>query len=275
MGITYTLLKGIPFDRHLDSFELRNRKDHSYREVTLDEYLSAEKSWMAHLGEPLSDVQELPQIGRKWNGLFTEAKEVVLQKIAFTGEPFVHQRGRYDCLSPEVAKEFEEKLLQDVTWYDWERVLRFTAGKVNKNEPIGLISILQHPAVGPDNSFNSQDIFKKLVQKAVQYESEILTVYCRGDFAKQWPFRETESGLVIADRSGEIGGELGLISPGSAPYHTRIAANYAGLIPPKESCMFFSFTAYNNELLGDEKEVSGRECFSEAGNFGNEEERPF
>lgn len=259
MGIVYTLIKGVPLKRHLDSFEVRNTKDDSYRELTLDEYLSAYESYMSDLEELSPNGREVPEAGRKWKGLFTDAKKVILQRIAFSGESYVHQRGRYDCLSPEVANEFEERLLQDVTGYDWERIFRFKADKVDKDEPIGLISILEHPAMGPDNSYNAQDIFKKLVQTAVQYEAELLTVYGRGDFAKQWPFRETESGLIIADRSHETSGGIGLIPIGSAPGHTRVASNYARIIPPKESCIFFSFTAYNNEFLGDRKEIPKKE----------------
>ena len=259
MGVTYTIIKGMPVNRHLDSLEVRNTKDDSYREVTLDEYLSAYKNYIANISELSPNGREIPEAGRKWKGLFTDAKKVVLQEIAFTGETYVHQRGRYDCLSPEVAKEFEERLLQDVTGYDWERIFRFKADKVDAEAPIGLISILEHPAMGPDNSYNAQDIFKKLVQTAVQYEAELLTVYGRGDFAKQWPFRETESGLVIADRSHETSGGLGMIRMGTAPNHIAIASNYARIIPPKESIMFFSFTTYNNELLGDRKETPKRE----------------
>jgi hypothetical protein len=256
MGIAYTLIKGIPANIHLDSFEVRNKANGSYREVDLNEYLAAYESYIR---EP-SDATEIPEIGRNWKGLFTDAKRVVLQEIAFTGEPFVHQRGRYDCLSPEVAEEFEERLLLDVTGVDWERVFRFKADRVDMDEPIGLISILEHPAMGPDNSYNAREIFKKLVQRAVQYEAELLTVYGRGDFAKNWPFRETESGLVVADRSHETCRRSRLVPIGTAPDYREIASIYARIIPPKESLMFFSFTAYNNELLGDGKEVPEREA---------------
>ena len=262
MGITYTLIKGIPFKRHLDSFEIKNTKDNSYKELTLDEYLSAYNSYMSELVQPSPNVREIPEAGRRWKGIFTEAKKIVLQGIAFTGEAFVHQRGRYDYLSPEVAREFEERLLQDVTGDDWERVFRFKTDKVNTDEPIGLISILEHPALGCDNSYNAQDIFKRLVQTLVDYKAELITVYGRGEFAKVWPFRETESGLVVADRSQEANGGLGMYQIGTAPNHTAIASNYAKIIPSKENVMFFSFTAYNNEHLGDRKDISKKKTLS-------------
>ena len=246
MGISYTLLKGIPSQFHLDSFELKNLETENKTDLTVEEYLAAEKKYFESLGTSSGSTQ-YTLVGEKWKGFFTDAKEVVLREIAFSGEPYVHLRGRYDRLTPEVAQEFEQKLLKDYSGEDWERVFRFKSNKVDETQPVGLISILEHPAMGPDNSQNAQDIFCKLVERATFYDAELISVYGRGDFAKQWPFRETESGLVVADRSQENGP---LIVPvGVAPHHVDVERRYARILPPKERCMFFSFTAYNNSLL--------------------------
>jgi hypothetical protein len=110
--------------------------------------------------------------------------------------------------------------------------------------------------MGPDNHYNSRDVFNKLVKRASYYpDVEIFTAYIRGDFAKTFPFEETKNGLVIAEKPDPD--EAMVLRPfGTAPSPVNIIDRYSRLIPSKDRCMFFSFTAYDNIILGEKEEIA-------------------
>jgi hypothetical protein len=243
MAIVYALIRGVPLEKHLPSFQ-EFRPIGGSRLLSFDEYVSAVKENSSNLG-----------VSKRWNGLFWDVKDVVRER-ALVKVPYAHVRGRYDRLSNELANEFQARIEENLKMGEGDRHFSFEGGHDwSDQETVGLITVMMFPERDPN--FLAFEIQKKL-RKGLEegLSGRVDLIYSASDFARSFPFTLRKSNFEIDGLLGIYPDKASLmdVSPVLNPndeifkpdeIHEAVSVFFP---VPENKVVFFANTMYNHNV---------------------------